>query len=107
MKLIIQIPCYNEEETLPVALADLPRDIDGVDEIEYLIINDGSVFYTWFLALQLLCYGLAACKFFPVIGSWKMVYIPYYFCLANAASLLGTIGVMRGQRISTWKPERT
>lgn len=42
MKLIIQIPCYNEEETLPVALADLPRQIDGVDEIEYLIINDGS-----------------------------------------------------------------
>ncbi len=42
MKLIIQIPCFNEEETLPVALADLPRQIDGVDEIEYLIINDGS-----------------------------------------------------------------
>jgi glycosyltransferase involved in cell wall biosynthesis len=43
LKLIIQIPCYNEEETLPIALADLPRRIDGVDEIEYLIINDGSV----------------------------------------------------------------
>ncbi len=43
MKLIIQIPCYNEEETLPIALADLPRQIDGVDEIEYLIINDGSI----------------------------------------------------------------
>ena len=42
MKLIIQIPCYNEEETLHIALDALPRQIDGLDEIEYLIINDGS-----------------------------------------------------------------
>ena len=42
MKLIIQIPCYNEAETLTVALNDLPKHIDGIDEIEYLIINDGS-----------------------------------------------------------------
>lgn len=42
MKLIIQIPCYNESETLEIALNDLPRKLDGVDEIEYLIINDGS-----------------------------------------------------------------
>lgn len=42
MKLIIQIPCYNEEETLPITYADLPKHIDGIDEIEYLIINDGS-----------------------------------------------------------------
>lgn len=42
MKLIIQIPCYNEEETLHIALDALPRRIDGIDEIEYLIINDGS-----------------------------------------------------------------
>lgn len=42
MKLIIQIPCYNEAETLEVALNDLPKSIDGVDEIEYMIINDGS-----------------------------------------------------------------
>lgn len=42
MKLIIQIPCYNEAETLVVALNDLPKHIDGIDEIEYLIINDGS-----------------------------------------------------------------
>ena len=43
MKLIIQIPCYNEAETLTVTLDDLPKEIDGIDEIEYLIINDGSV----------------------------------------------------------------
>lgn len=42
MKLIIQIPCYNESETLEIALNDLPKQLDGVDEIEYLIINDGS-----------------------------------------------------------------
>ncbi|MBP5433918.1 glycosyltransferase family 2 protein [Ruminococcus sp.] len=42
MKLIIQIPCYNEEETLELAYSDLPRHIDGIDTIEYLIINDGS-----------------------------------------------------------------
>ncbi|MDY3250504.1 MAG: glycosyltransferase family 2 protein [Candidatus Choladocola sp.] len=42
MKLIIQIPCYNEAETLEIALNDLPKHIDGIDEIEYLIINDGS-----------------------------------------------------------------
>lgn len=42
MKLIIQIPCYNEAETLEIALNDLPKHIDGIDTIEYLIINDGS-----------------------------------------------------------------
>lgn len=42
MKLIIQIPCYNEEKTLPVTCRDLPRQIEGIDEIETLIINDGS-----------------------------------------------------------------
>ena len=42
MKLIIQIPCYNEEGTLPITVADLPRHIEGIDIIEYLIINDGS-----------------------------------------------------------------
>ena len=42
MKLIIQIPCYNEAETLEVALNDLPKKLDGIDQIEYLIINDGS-----------------------------------------------------------------
>lgn len=42
MKLIIQIPCYNEAETLTVTLNDLPKKIEGIDKIEYLIINDGS-----------------------------------------------------------------
>ena len=42
MKLIIQIPCLNEEETLPATLADLPREIPGFDVIEVLVIDDGS-----------------------------------------------------------------
>ncbi len=42
MKLIIQIPCLNEAETLELALNDLPKHINGIDVIEYLIINDGS-----------------------------------------------------------------
>ena len=42
MKLIIQIPCYNEAETLEIALNALPKHIEGIDVIEYLIINDGS-----------------------------------------------------------------
>ena len=41
-KLIIQIPCYNEEATLGATLADLPRELPGVDRIEWLIIDDGS-----------------------------------------------------------------
>ncbi|MDT9342164.1 glycosyltransferase family 2 protein [Trichodesmium erythraeum 21-75] len=41
-KLIIQIPCYNEEECLGVTLTALPREIPGIDIIEWLIINDGS-----------------------------------------------------------------
>ena len=43
MKLIIQIPCYNEEETLEIALNELPKKIEGIDTIEYLVINDGSL----------------------------------------------------------------
>src|SRR5207253_10197622 len=42
MKLIIQIPCFNEEETLPVTLADLPRELPGIDQVETLVIDDGS-----------------------------------------------------------------
>jgi len=42
MKLIIQIPCFNEEESLPAALADLPRHLDPFDKVEWLVVNDGS-----------------------------------------------------------------
>jgi glycosyltransferase involved in cell wall biosynthesis len=42
MKLVIFIPCYNEEETLPIVLKSLPKHIKGIDEIETLIVDDGS-----------------------------------------------------------------
>jgi len=42
VKLIIQIPCYNEAETLAIALGALPREVEGFDKVEWLIINDGS-----------------------------------------------------------------
>ena len=42
MKVIIQIPCFNEAEQLPATLRDLPQEIPGVDELEWLIVDDGS-----------------------------------------------------------------
>jgi len=42
VKLIIQIPCLNEEETLPQTIADLPRELPGIDQVELLVIDDGS-----------------------------------------------------------------
>jgi glycosyltransferase involved in cell wall biosynthesis len=42
MKLIIQIPCYNEAKYLPITLQDLPREIEGIDQIETLVVDDGS-----------------------------------------------------------------
>jgi glycosyltransferase involved in cell wall biosynthesis len=42
IKLIIQIPCFNEEETLPLTIADLPREVPGVDIVEWLVVDDGS-----------------------------------------------------------------
>jgi glycosyltransferase involved in cell wall biosynthesis len=42
MKVIIQIPCLNEEKTLPLVLGSIPKKIDGVDELEILVIDDGS-----------------------------------------------------------------
>src|SRR3954465_9552176 len=46
MKLIIQIPCWDEEEQLPRTLADLPREVPGVDSVEWLGIDDGSTHRT-------------------------------------------------------------
>ncbi|MFC1821541.1 glycosyltransferase family 2 protein [Thermodesulfobacteriota bacterium] len=42
MKLIVQIPCHNEEKTLPLTVRDLPREIEGIDTVEILVIDDGS-----------------------------------------------------------------
>jgi glycosyltransferase involved in cell wall biosynthesis len=42
MKVIVQIPCFNEEKTLPMTIRDIPRIIEGVDSVEILIVDDGS-----------------------------------------------------------------
>ncbi len=42
MKLIIQIPCWDEAQTLPLTLAELPRELEGFDTVEWLVIDDGS-----------------------------------------------------------------
>ena len=42
MKLVIQIPCFDEEQTLPLTVADLPREVPGFDVVEWLVIDDGS-----------------------------------------------------------------
>lgn len=53
MKLIIQIPCLNEEKTLPNVISDLPKRIENIDEIEYLVIDDGSTDNTIKVAREL------------------------------------------------------
>ncbi|MFC1578520.1 glycosyltransferase [Thermodesulfobacteriota bacterium] len=53
MKLIIQIPCFNEEHTLPQTIRDLPNEIEGIDQIETLIIDDGSTDRTFEVAKEL------------------------------------------------------
>lgn len=52
MKVIVQIPCLNEEETLPMTVRDIPREIEGVDRVEILIIDDGCTDRTVEVARQ-------------------------------------------------------
>lgn len=52
MKLIIQMPCFNESETLSIALAALPRHVEGFDQVEWLVIDDGSTDNTVEVAKQ-------------------------------------------------------
>jgi len=53
IKLVIQIPCFNEEDTLPATVADLPRAVPGVDVVEWLVVDDGSSDRTVEVARQL------------------------------------------------------
>ncbi len=53
MKLVIQIPCYNEESTLPITVTDLPKSLPAIDEIELLVIDDGSTDRTAAMARDL------------------------------------------------------
>ena len=53
MKLIVQIPCFNEEHTLPLTVRDIPREVPGVDRVEILVIDDGSTDRTATVAREL------------------------------------------------------
>ncbi|WP_420453711.1 glycosyltransferase family 2 protein [Ilumatobacter sp.] len=53
VKLVIQIPCFNEEETLPMTVADLPRRVPGIDVVEWLVVDDGSTDRTVEVAREL------------------------------------------------------
>jgi glycosyltransferase involved in cell wall biosynthesis len=52
MKLIVQIPCFNEEETIKETIQGIPRKLEGIDRVEILIINDGSTDNTYQAAMQ-------------------------------------------------------
>ena len=52
MKLVVQVPCLNEEETLPLVLASIPRQVEGIDELVVLVIDDGSTDNTVEVARQ-------------------------------------------------------
>ena len=70
MKLIIQIPCYEEEEALPNTLQLLPRQIEGIDSIEILVIDDGSHDKTAIVAVS--------------AGATHIVQLPHHMGLAGA-----------------------
>src|ERR1700729_28723 len=53
VKVVVQIPCLNEEETLPLVFEKMPREIPGGDELEFLVIDDGSSDRTLEVARQL------------------------------------------------------
>ena len=53
MKLVVQIPCLNEEDTLPATIHDIPREIPGIDKVEIVVIDDGSTDRTAALAREL------------------------------------------------------
>lgn len=86
MKLMIQIPCLNEEETLPATLADIPNQIEGVDEIEVLIIDDGSTDRTSEVAREA---GVAhVLRFAQNRGLGNAFAAGFDFCLMHGADII-------------------
>ncbi len=86
MKLIVQIPCLNEEDTLPATLQDIPRQIDGIDKVEILIIDDGCTDRTVEVAREL---GVDHVLRFPVnrgLGHAFAAGIEY--CLRQGADII-------------------
>jgi len=85
MKLIIQIPCYNEAETLPITIRDLPRSLPGIDVIEYLVIDNGSTDLTAQVARQV---GVHHVISHPTKGLAGAFIIGIEACLERGADII-------------------
>lgn len=85
MKLIIQIPCYNESETLPITLKDLPRVLPGIDEIEYLVIDNASTDCTSEVARR---EGVHHVLYLPTKGLAGAFIVGLEACLARGADII-------------------
>ncbi|MBE3038981.1 MAG: glycosyltransferase family 2 protein [Chloroflexi bacterium] len=85
MKLIIQIPCYNEAETLPLTLRDLPRALPGIDVIEYLVIDNASTDLTAEVARQA---GVHHIIHLPVKGLAGAFIAGIEACLKHGADII-------------------
>ena len=85
VKLIIQIPCHNEAETLPITLHDLPRTLPGIDEIEYLVIDNASTDLTAEVARQA---GVHHIIYLPVKGLAGAFVVGIEACLLYGADII-------------------
>jgi len=85
MKLIIQIPCHNEAETLPLTLRDLPRTLKGIDVIEYLVIDNASTDLTAEAARQA---GVHHVIYLPVKGLAGAFIAGIEACLMHGADII-------------------
>jgi glycosyltransferase involved in cell wall biosynthesis len=85
MKLIIQIPCHNEADTLPLTLRELPRSLPGIDAIEYLVIDNGSTDRTSEVARQS---GVQHVIYLPVKGLASAFIAGLEACLERGADII-------------------
>ncbi len=85
MKLIIQIPCHNEAETLPITLHELPRSLPGIDVIEYLVIDNASTDLTAEVARQA---GVHHIINLPVKGLAGAFVVGLEACLMQGADII-------------------
>lgn len=89
MKLIIQIPAYNEEISLPLTLSSIKREYEGIDEVEILVINDGSTDRTKYIAEE---YGVEHILNFPTNkGLAKAFTLGLQYCINAGADVIVNI----------------
>ena len=72
-------------------------------------LRSNGILYSAAFVGQILFYGLAAAGYFlkgSPLGQWKCFYVPFFYCMANAASLVALFKLIRGEKISLWQPQR-